>query len=85
MQPGAQGTYEHRTAKEGKHLYEVAGNRKAKDDLLDLVSVDLQQFPCISSEPTFINVCAGTLPFGCCRRILSFRVRLNLVCVESDC
>ena len=60
-------TYEHRTTEEGKCLYEAAGNGKVEGDLLDLISIALQQFPCISSELTFINMCAGVLPFGCCR------------------
>lgn len=67
MQPGAWGTYEHRTAEEGKHMYEVAGNGKVEGDLLDLVSVDLQPLPCISSELTSVNVCDGTLSLECCR------------------
>lgn len=67
MQPGARGTYERRTAKEEKQLCEAAGNGKVEGDLLDLVSIDLQQVPCISSELTFINICASVLPSGCCR------------------
>lgn len=56
MQPGAQGTCEDKTFEEEKRLHKAAGNVKVGSDLLDLVSTDLQRFPCIASELAFVSI-----------------------------
>lgn len=63
------GTKKHRAGEEGKCLHEAAGNCEveAQGDILDLVSIEMQQFTCISLELTCTNICANVSGFGCCR------------------
>lgn len=69
MQPGAGAHKSIEQLRRASCLHEAAGKSEVQGqgDLLDLVSLELQQFPCIFLELTFMNICTDVSLFGCCR------------------